>query len=128
MSKDNNKVVDLEFENEIDVPEEVPEVPAKVEKKKKVKKPNVFVRAGRKVKAGYYAVKESPAAALIGAGLTAAAAGVAYGVKLIVSAKRNKADEDDISESEPIEIQDSGEEYLDDVGPTEDDESLDEAV
>lgn len=125
----NDKIIDLEMDKDEELPEvpEVPEIPAKVEKKK-AKKPNVFVRFGRTVKAGYTAVKESPAAALIGAGLTAAAAGVAYGVKLVISAKQGKGLEDEeISESDPVEIEDSGEEYID-VGPTEDDESLDEAV
>ena len=123
------KIVDLELDKDAELPEvpEVPDIPDKVEKKKKAKKPNVFVRFGRTVKAGYTAVKESPAAALIGAGLTAAAAGVAYGVKLIVSAKRDKGLEDEeISETEPVEIEDSGEEYIEE-GPTED-ESMDEAV
>lgn len=126
----NEKIVDLELDKDTELPEvpEVPDIPDKVEKKKKAKKPNVFVRFGRTVKAGYTAVKESPAAALIGAGLTAAAAGVAYGVKLIISAKRDKGLEDDgIADPEPVEIEDSGEEYIDEE-PTDESSEMDEAV
>lgn len=130
------KIVDLDIEKELpDVPDDLPDIPKADEpdkpvktKKAKKKRKGPIKWIGGKIADGYHAVKESPAAALIGAGIATVAAGVAYGIKTIVDARHAGKAEDceDIEDQEPIEIEDAGESYVDEE-PTED-ESMDEAV
>lgn len=75
---------------------------------KKEKKPNIFKRSWNAVKAGARKVRESPVATAIGA---FGGAALALGGKALLDWKMSKMTEADYSD--PIEVEDLGEEVMD---------------
>lgn len=95
--KEVKKPEDLVPENEKETETENPKTD------EKVKKPNVFKRIGHGIKTGVQKVRESPAAALIGAVAGAVATGAAVVATEIIKARHAAQDQDLLEEAEPIE-------------------------
>lgn len=72
----------------------------------KAKKPNIFKRAWRGVKAGCRKVRESPAATLIGVGIGAAVAGAGLAIGQMISSRAVPEMEDEPIEQEFEETED----------------------
>lgn len=82
----------------------------------KPKKPNVFKRAWNGIKSGLRKVKENPVATAIGFGVGTAAT---LGAKAYLDYRRSKI-AGEVSDDEPIETEDLGEEYVEEPEePTE---------
>ena len=77
----------------------------------KVKKPNVFKRAFSAIGSGFRKVRESPVAAAIG---TVVGAGAALGVKAFIDHRRHSSEEDSAID-DLVEIEDSGEEVVEET-------------
>lgn len=88
---------------------EVKGAEVKTAEEPKAKKPNVFKRAWRGIKAGARKVRESPAATLIGVGIGAIGAGAAMAVTHLVSSRAFAEDETDATEVIEQEFEDDPE-------------------
>ena len=93
----------------------------------KVKKPNVFKCIGHGIKTGVQKVRESPAAALIGAVAGAVATGAAVVATEIIKARHAAQDQDLLEEAEPIE-QEFEEEPEAEEEPSEEEEVQEEVA
>lgn len=102
-------VIDTKDEEQKD---DLPETKDDGEKKpKKEKKDNVFKRAGRKIRNDFRAARENPVAARVGAAIGAGVVGIgAFILNVVLDHRTGGADE--ITASEPYEIEDGGEEYI----------------
>lgn len=107
MSKTNNAAEN--FEND-QVTGKVEPLPTGDNEPKVEKKPNVFKRAFSVIGSGFRKVRESPVAAAIG---TVVGAGAALGVKAFIDHRAAARSEEAIPIDDLIEIEDSGEESID---------------